>query len=199
MKALSFSVMVGISLCASLCCPEEDDYLDQTLFVQNDTIISVENNQTTYDVGDTIVIETVIENDQLTIDNLNITLSDFTYAEIGESRAFHQLALYKETAFESVVQIPLNESSIEVNSGDVRLNNQLIEVISLYDGNTFRSKFSIRLLESGTFYLAGPRLLFNNSGGETTINVGVYEKGFVDITSKIINSDEDGKFVFTVN
>ncbi|GGI57449.1 hypothetical protein GCM10011444_17580 [Winogradskyella haliclonae] len=190
--------MVGFSLCASLCCPEEDS-ISQTLFVENDNLISVDNNQTSFNVGDSVFIETIIEDNQVTIENTNINLSDFTYAEIAESRAFHQLILYKETAFQSVVEIPLNENSINITEGDVRLNNQLIEVISIYDGNSFRSKFSIQLLESGVYYLAGPELLFNNSNGETTVNLGVYERGYVNITSRIVNSDEQGKYIFTVN
>ncbi|WP_299116778.1 hypothetical protein [uncultured Winogradskyella sp.] len=198
MKAFSFTLMVGFSLCASLCCPEED-ITNQTLRVENNNLISVDSNQTSFNIGDSIFIETIIQDNQTTIEDVDINLSDFTYAEIDESRAFHQLVLYKETAFESVVEIPLNENSINTTEGEVRLNNQLIEVISFYNGNSFRSKFNIQLLESGVYYLAGPQFLFNNSNGETTVNLGVYERGYVNITSRIVNSDEQGKYVFTVN
>lgn len=199
MKPFSLILMLLFSLCASLCCPDEEDFNAITQYVNNDEIISIENNLTLFNVGDIIFIETEINNQQVTTDGLDILLSDCTYSEIGQSQAFYQLKLYKETAFNTVVEIPLNSESIEIIEGDVRLNNTLIEVISLYDGNNFKSKFGIRLLESGTFYISGPRLLFNDNDGKTNLQIGVFERGYVDICSKIINSDTEGKYVFTVN
>lgn len=199
MKPLSFLVMVVISLCASLCCQEEDDIFANTEFVTNNNLITVDNNASAFNVDDVIFIETSINNNQTTTNSDSINLSDFTYSEIGQSRAFMNLTLYRESGFGSVVEIPLNESAIEVIDGEVTTNGEFIQVSSLYDGSGFRSRFGIKLLESGTYYLAGTGLLSSSGEGTITISIGVSELGFVNIDSSIVNSDTQGRYTFTVN
>ena len=114
MKPLSLLIMVVISLCASLCCPEEDDIFTNTEFVTNNGLIAVGNDESSFNVDDIIFIETSIENNQTTTNGNDINLSDLTYSEIGQSRAFMNLVLYKETGFGSIVEIPLNQNSIEI-------------------------------------------------------------------------------------
>jgi len=199
MKPLSFLVMVVISLCASLCCPEEDDIFANTEFFTNNDLINIDNNTSSFNVDDIIFIETYIDNNQTTTNGNSINLSDYTYSEIGQSRAFMNLILYKESGFDSVVEIPLNENVIEVVNGEVSINGEFIQISSLYDGTGFRSRFGIKLLEPGTYYLAGTGLLSTSGDGTVVISIGVSELGFVNIDSSIVNSDTQGRYTFTVN
>lgn len=200
MKLFSLITLTCISLCAGLCCPEEDEIDYQQIDIDNDSIISIENNKNTFNVNDRIFINTTIKNEQLTQDNESVVLSD--YLKSDESNNFyHTLVLFRETSFGTLSKIPLNEDNIEVTSGSVALNEAYIQITNLFNGDSYTSNFSIRLLETGTFYLANSTFDGNNIGrvylygscynNNSTINI--------NIISSIINSEANGAYKFTVS
>jgi hypothetical protein len=99
MKLFSFFIAITISLCASICCPPEDDYLDTTYYIDNDEIININNNHNEFNVGEYIFIETNIANEQITSDNEVIILSNYDYAEVGQSQYSYFLSLNKQTEY----------------------------------------------------------------------------------------------------
>lgn len=198
MKITSVIILVSISLCASLCCSGDDDYFAPEILIENNAIVQIENNQTEFNVNESITIETYISNAQTTINNQNIILSDFDYAEVNQSRYYYNLALYKLNGFGTVSQIPLTTDSITNFNGETLINGNYIEVISYFDGSGYKNKFTITLAESGTYYLAGLNFL-NANTGEFTIHGGIYEFGFINIKSTISNSNANAAYQFIVN
>lgn len=81
MKPLSFSVMLVFSLCSVLCSTEEDTPSEQ-FFIENNNLIRIVNNTDTFNLNDVITIETVIDNNQTTVNNEDILLSNLFYDDI---------------------------------------------------------------------------------------------------------------------
>lgn len=197
---MSFIIMLSFSLCASLCCPGEDD-LGENFSVENNNLISIENNTNGFNINDIITIKTVISNEQTTLNGELINLSDLFYSDIlNESFLQHSLTLYKETGFGTLSKIAVTNQNIETTEGLIESFNDVLQVRNTYDAttNTFRSKFSITLKEEGTFYISSDRFNFEDFRA-ITIYGGVVELGVVSITTSIANAEDNGGYKFVVN
>lgn len=200
MKPLSFSVMLVFSLCSALCSTEEDTPSEQ-FFIENNNLIRIVNNTDTFNLNDVITIETVIDNNQTTVNNEDILLSNLFYDDIlYTSFLQHNLVLYKETGFRTLSPITVTLDDIENIEGLTEVNGNFMQIRSYYDSNTntFISEFSITLKESGTFFISDNRFGLNDYRG-IFITGGVLELGFAQIKSAIQNANEDGGYRFTVN
>ncbi|WP_452222033.1 hypothetical protein [Lacinutrix salivirga] len=201
MKILSSVVVLGVSLCAGLCCREPNDDYPETLRIENNTIISIEDNLTTFSLNETVVIETSIDIEQTTVNNAPIILLDYDYGEINQSHYSTSLSLYKVTDFGTTVKIPLLIENIEVIEGDVILNNdngtQDITILSQFNGTEYRSKIGFKLLETGSYFI-GASYNYSNTG-YCYLNGGDYNISYIEIKSKIIGSNDDGNYQFIVN
>ncbi|MGB5420175.1 hypothetical protein, partial [Algibacter sp.] len=116
MKIFSVLALTTISLCAGLCCSGEDDNDYQSFEVQNDTIISIENDETVFQLNDTIFINTLIKNSQTTVDNEIIILSDFLDLD-ADPFLYNTLILYKKTSFGTLAKIAVTNSNIIILDG----------------------------------------------------------------------------------
>lgn len=200
MKPLSFSLMLVFSLYSALCSTEEDTPSEQ-FFIENNNLIRIVNNTDTFNLNDVITIETVIDNNQTTVNNEDILLSNLFYDDIlYTSFLQHNLVLYKETGFRTLSPITVTLDDIENIEGLTEVNGNFMQIRSYYDSNTntFISEFSITLKESGTFFISDNRFGLNDYRG-IFITGGVLELGFAQIKSAIQNANEDGGYRFTVN
>ncbi len=199
---LTFYILpLNLLLCASFCCNEEEDFTNQ-ISIENNTLISIENNTNTFAIDDTIYIITTIENAQTTTDNQNVILSDYFYLDLPESVVLgYNLNLYKDSDFGNKIAIPIDEEFIEILEGNITTdtspNFPNLTITSIFNGTHFKSKFGIQLKESGTFYLSKSQI--GNNTIPLTIFGGDYNKGLIDISTKIINADADGFYKFVVN
>lgn len=198
MKFASFTILIGISLCASICCPGEDDYVFNNTIIKNDTIIQIENNSTNFQVDDMIYISTVLENEQVSTNASTVYLTDFV-SDSPDSFYYYYINLYKETAYGTYALIELNENALEIIDGETFIDYQSLIVRCDLDSSVFRNKFGIKLLEPGTYYLSGS-LNYNTEVAEI-IQISTSYSGNQGITiySKIMNSGDDGRYYFTVN
>ena len=73
--------MLVFSLCSVLCSTEEDTPSEQ-FFIENNNLIRIVNNTDTFNLNDVITIETVIDNNQTTVNNEDILLSNLFYDDI---------------------------------------------------------------------------------------------------------------------
>ncbi|WP_396601245.1 hypothetical protein [Algibacter sp. R77976] len=195
MKIFSTLILITISLCAGLCCPEEDDYNYEYFEVLNDTIISIENDETVFQLNDTIFINTLIKNSQTTVDNETIILSDLLDLD-ADPILYNNLILYKETSFGTLAKIAVTNSNIIILDGLAdNTYDELIEVKNMYNSVNFSSKFGIKLLETGTYYLGTPNLDYSERVNIT--GSSGYDRQ-INIQSKIIDSDENGAYKFIV-
>ena len=192
--------MLVFSLYSALCSTEEDTPSEQ-FFIENNNLIRIVNNTDTFNLNDVITIETVIDNNQTTVNNEDILLSNLFYDDIlYTSFLQHNLVLYKETGFRTLSPITVTLDDIENIEGLTEVNGNFMQIRSYYDSNTntFISEFSITLKESGTFFISDNRFGLNDYRG-IFITGGVLELGFAQIKSAIQNANEDGGYRFTVN
>ncbi|MBT8244579.1 MAG: hypothetical protein HKP48_05875 [Winogradskyella sp.] len=200
MKPLSFFIMLSFSLCASLCCPGEDEP-GASFSIENNGLITIDNNVSTFNLNDQITIHTVIPDEQITTDGQSLNISELFYNDVlNESFLQHSLTLYKETDFGTLSKIAVTNQDIEASEGIVESFGDIIQIRNFYDTdtNTFRSKFSITLKETGTYYLSSNQFNFEDFRG-ISISGGIYELGFVTITTNILNTEENGGYIFVVN
>ena len=190
--------LASIFLPLSSCVPPEEIF-HEAYSIENNAIISIENNQNTFHIDDTIIIETVIENSQTTTNNQSINLTDSFYADTPESiRLYNTLYLFKESNFGRPVSVHIKNEYLEVMDGEAETNaNPGINIVNIYNGTVFKSKFGIQLKEKGTYYLSGSYIIKQKS--YTQFTGGVYQLGTIEINSTIINADATGLYKFTVN
>lgn len=196
-KLVFFIIPISTLLCG---CPPEEKYTEY-FYIKNNNIISIIDNTTTFNVDDIIYIESSINNSQTTIDNQKVTLKDFyRYKDEFNVLLNHSLTLYKESNFGNLISIPIDEEYLKILEGEVTTSNNTnhpnINIQSILKGEVFRSKFGITLKEKGTYYLSSSNTTTN---GSILITGGDYEFGRIEIRSKIINSNEKGLYMFTVN
>ncbi|TYC14177.1 hypothetical protein ES677_06440 [Bizionia gelidisalsuginis] len=196
MKITSAILLTTIALCAGLCCPEEDDYNGHNYTVENDALLSVEGNVSTLNLGDTLYFETAISDTQSTTTNENISISDFTQS--GEPITY-SLLVYKLNSYGNFDRITLNDDSITTIEGSVFVvedpNNPYLQLKTVLTENTYKNKFGVTVLEAGTYYIGGDFNTYNGKIGIYTTN----EFGTLNITTKIVNSNTEGRYIFTIN
>jgi len=195
MKIFSTLILIAISLCAGLCCPPEDDYDYDHFNIINDSIISIENDKTVFKLKDTIYINSFIKNSQITVEKENIVLSDFLDLDTNPYVQYN-LVLYKETSFGSLAKIKVTNSNLVTLDGLVENDyEETITVKNIYNTDDFTSKFGIKLLETGTYYLASANLEYAQH-----IDINVYSnyRDSATIATKIKNADDNGAYKFIV-
>lgn len=192
-----YTIPLSLLLCATTCtdgCGGENP--SKQYNVENNTLIEIENNANTFNLGETIYIGTSIADEQITTDNLQINISDFhNYNSLD-----YTLGLYKEFNFGSPTKIPVNQNNIEIIYGDLiadnNINNPHLLVKNTLENGSFSSKFGIKLLETGTYYLGSNYA--DNNNGTITIYSGNQE-GDLILKTTIVNANTDNFYQFTVN
>jgi len=196
MKITSTIVLTTITLCVGLCCPEEDDYLGLNYTIENDTLLSVEDNATTLNLGDTLYFDTAISNIQSTTTNETISISDFTP---NTESVTYSLLVYKLNSYGNLDRLTLNDESITILEGSVLVsedsNNPYLQIQTVLTENTYKNKFGLTVLEPGTYYIGGDYSAYNGKISIYTYN----EVGSLNINTKLVNSNTEGLYGFIVN
>lgn len=201
MKITSIIVLLSISLCASLCCSEEEDIPNTNgtnYNLVNDNIIQVEANVSTINAGETIYIETTINTIQTNQNNEEIDLTNL-FPE--DTKMGYQLVLYTVSTMGNMSSVGLGNESLVVLEGetvvDVDPDFNFVNVLSTLNSNEYRNKFGITIQEPGTYWL-GARF-FHNNNGRISINNASDTTNRIWIQSAIVNSNIEGLYEFTVN
>jgi len=187
MKIFSALILITISLCAGLCCPEEKGF--DNIFIENNDIIKINGNKNTFNVGDKIYISVTINPLQTSSNNKMINLLDLINFTNDSVPIYNSFSYKKETKYNTLSNIIINETDLEVLSGEISLNNEFIEIYSLnHNSNNFICEFGITLLETGVFYLSSSSFYVDGLSNTT-----------ISIASKIKNSDINNRYRFEVN
>lgn len=197
MKITSIITLITISLCAGLCCPEEEEnYNSNNHYLENYNLVKIQDNVTSLNLGQTLYINTLIENQQIDSQENTFLISDFDSTQYPLS---YELSLYRLNSYGNLDQVNLNENSIEILNGQTNItensNNSNIIVFPYLQGNQYVNSFGLTLLDTGTYFL-GRNNFYNNEG--TFFIYSNNENGSVQITTKIVNSNVDGLYEFVV-
>lgn len=175
MKIKNSILLVFISLFGIYCSSDNNGHNSQYIYIDNNEIVQIENNQNTFSVGESITIVTDIDLEQVTTNNKTVNLSNYDLGQVGQSSYEYVLTLYKATTFGTITaigQVPLTEDLITSIEGEIEIKDPLgiLQVSSIFDGTSYKNKFSILLPEAGTYYLARDPL-FLLGGTEDVVRI----------------------------
>lgn len=123
-------------------CDEDDRPCGRYVEWQKPNLISIENQQTTYTVGDVLWLSAIVDRNQ---DNGNATIDLFAF----DTKLSYYIDLKKSSVYNTFFYLYLNDNTSVVEQGEAESNT----VILTPENDTFKSKFGIKLLESGTYTL----------------------------------------------
>ena len=191
-KILYFLLVVFLS--AFQC--EDDEYVPDNE-IKNDDLIEIEDNRSSFLVEDYLFITTKVNNQQTTIDNKIVNLKDF----IVDDEAFivHGLALFMLS--QENQEIPYIIEEVQELDGSVEFTGQdsFFYTKSFYNeaDNDFFSKIGIKLSQPGTYLLKSS--LFRDNEYQIIFDLnGSASAGTLQLTTSILNADEEGVYQFTV-
>lgn len=172
----------------------DDDDLPH-IAIHNLDLVSIENNQSLFSVGDYIYITTTIDNRQISNEGETVFLKDFL--ELGSSSIDFSLVLKKQNTDGTMEEVIIEE--VQELEGSVSYGNEIpiMNISNTYDetSDTFHSKIGVRLLDEGTYSLKGG-LGFGYDFQFVIIRLSRHFS--LTLKTSIMNSNEIGIYEFVV-
>lgn len=193
--ALVSKIIVGLlPLCASMCCPEEDDWNYVNYQVNLENVSTVINPTPVYSVGDTLFIETSIDFQQ----NLDGDLIDLSQMAVSETEGnfIFNVALYRFSNFGAPSLLDISEENLVPINGLTTVNNGYLQLLTTRESSMFEHSFGIILREAGSYSLGG---IQQNS--DTFYPINYYFRSddtIVDIYSNVTPNNSTGNFKFEI-
>ncbi|MGB5980844.1 MAG: hypothetical protein WBG46_01755 [Nonlabens sp.] len=188
-------LFIVLPLCASMCCPEEEDW-NFTNYSKNVWEVSrIVNDQTTYTVGDTLFIETVINVDQ-EFDEATLELDQITINNDGEGYFQFNMAFYRLSDFGSPSRINVATENFVESDGTTYSNNGFITGLTILENDQFKHTYGIVLREAGTYSLGG-----SLNDEEVSFPINYYFRAndiIIDLYSQLNTTTLSGNFEFEV-
>lgn len=125
-------------------CVEDDAPCGSFTEIEKPDLITIENSQSTYNVDDVLWVSSTVDRFQ-TIPESNTTIDLF----VKDEKLSYYIELIKLSAFNDFNYIFLNENSTIIEQGEALSNT----IILVKDGEQYKSKIGIKLLESGSYTL----------------------------------------------
>lgn len=125
-------------------CVEDDAPCGEFTEIEKPDLITVENSQTVYDVNDVLWLSSTVDRFQI-IPESNTTVDLFA----KDDKLSYYIELIKLSAFTDFNYIFLNENSTIIEQGEALSNT----IILVKDGEQYKSKIGIKLLETGSYTL----------------------------------------------
>ncbi|ARN78381.1 hypothetical protein BST97_10495 [Nonlabens spongiae] len=183
-----------LPLCASMCCPEEDQIFYERFSKETDPVSIIENQQATYNVGDTLFVNTSIAFEQ-DFDGQQFNLLEMNSTQ-EERYGYFNLVLYWQNDFGTSTPINILDENLVTSSGSSEVYDDRIFNTMTIDPNGFNHRIGIILRETGTYKLGG----FINGNNEPLLisyNFDTTDKIF-QIYAPLDASSVDGFYEFRV-
>jgi hypothetical protein len=187
-----FFISIFITSCSN---SDDSGYYD----IENLEVVFIDNNQSSYEVGDILWFNmniSSIQNEESTdkqIDIFNLTKATETFFGFSvfqiKDEDFSPLAFNQDNIIEEV-------GKLNVVFYEEPENTKLLGVATYNDGN-YQLRIGIPLENSGNYFLANDGVGSGTQG--LTFNTNNGKNIQVNFSTKIRNSDSDGRFYFTVN
>ena len=178
-------------------CSDSNDF--QYYDIENQEVVFIDNNQSSYEVGDILWFNMNIEskqNEKSTDKEINIfnlteateTFFSFSVFQINDED-FSPVAFNQDNIIEEI-------GKLNIGFNEEPQNTRLLGVAPYSDGN-YVLRIGIPLENTGNYFLANDGVGSGKQG--LTFNSNNGENKQINFTTKISNSDSDGRFYFTVN
>jgi hypothetical protein len=177
------SVMLFVS-----CSDEESNFYS----VENAEVLYIDDDKATYSKGELLWLNLKIpKNQEDKVSNSEIDIFGLT----GATETFVRLSLFSAEN-QDTRAIELNPELIEVEMGSMltQENNTQILGRAIYQNGVYEMRIGIPLETSGNFFLANSELARGNQGLAFNTNTGRE----IQFSTRIRNSNEEGRFEFTV-
>ncbi|WP_291115824.1 hypothetical protein [Flavobacterium sp. UBA6135] len=143
MKKIIF-ILALFPFLLALRCVEDDAPCGGFTEIEKPDLITIENSQPVYNMNDVLWLSSTVDRFQ-TINESNTTVDLFAKDE----KLSYYIELIKLSAFNDFNYIFLNQNSTIIEQGEALFNT----IILVKDGEQYKSKIGIKLLESGTYTL----------------------------------------------
>ena len=152
--ALISRILVGVlPLCASLCCPPEDDYNYENYQKTLENVSTVVNEQPVYNVGDTLIVRTSIDFQQ-DFDGTLLDLSEISVSKF-EGEFVYNMVLNRISDFGAPSPINVSSENIVSITGQTTLAGERFNAIMTRTSDRFEHVYGIILHDSGRYSLGG--------------------------------------------
>ena len=189
---------ITYSLCVACCGSDDDMYNYSVTEVSNDHLIEIENNQNVFNVNEVINISTIIENLQTTVNDDSILITDYISETVSENFLYYYLTVYRLNSNGTVSIYGLTDENLVVSGNSAVIDSESLSVIVNFDGSRFTSNLGLKISEPGTYYISGVQTYYGSIPGKVQIiPVSGRNEGLI-INSKIINSNEEDRYVLTI-
>jgi hypothetical protein len=185
MKKCIFLLLIAPLFLAFQCDPGESCSVNVTHKTKTN-LITIDNLQNTYNVGDIIWISSTLERIQ-NFENPNETIDLFSYPlDYSFGIQFYRLSVYNPEIF-----LCLNNNTTEIDFGSLNENFGCNLFIYEKIGNELKSRIGVKLLETGNYKLSVYNIsTFKESG------LSCNDKG-LDINTTFSNNNQQ-EIIFTV-
>ena len=177
-------------------CEDQIDTIKDS--VEELNLINIEDNRSTFSVGDYIIINTEISNKQITIDDKEISLSEYLFNK--SNPLYYYLILHKLSEDDTYEEVIIGETMEIIGGVNSSETNPYISIINFFDNekNVFSSKIGIKLMDSGTYLLGGNIINTNSNDGKIVFDLynGIDREVF--FSTSIANSNIDKYYEFAV-
>jgi len=177
MKKLTFLLFIPL-FCATTC--DDDPCENNVKYITNHDLIKVEENETIYNIGDTLWLNTTVSRIQM------LQNGQSTYDLFNENQTFaYYLSMFKNSNLGNDYQVYLSSENLISIKGNAESNYFTL----VKENDNFVNRTGIKLVESGSFNINVSDISSYGSGG---CNFST------QIQTKILNSDEYGNYNFNV-
>ncbi len=125
-------------------CGEDDSPCGKFIEFEKPDLVTIENQQTTYSVGDVLWLSASVDR----IQTNPVTNSTYDLFQSDEKLLYY-VDFRKASNYNGYYQLYLNENTTVVEHGEINWNN----IILVKSGEQFKSKIGIKLLEPGSYTL----------------------------------------------
>ncbi|KQS53344.1 MAG: hypothetical protein KAF41_10855 [Flavobacterium sp.] len=180
MKKLILLLATFPFLLATQCDPD-DSPCGRFIEIHKDDLITIENRQAEYSLNDVLWLTASVDRNQETSDS-NIDLFELDH------KLYYDVVLKKESAYIEYNYLTLSTRTTVIAQGESERNFFIL----IRDGNSFKNRIGIRLLESGNYTLT-----INNIRSYKSYNGNCNFTTFSILTD--FNEMDSNSFSFVVN
>ena len=184
-----------LPLCAGMCCTEEDEYNFTNYSEDIQEVSTIVNEQTTYTVGDSLIIETTINVDQ-EFDGEILALDEISIDEDNEGFFYYAVVFHRLSDFGAASRVNISLENIVEIDGTAISRDGFIGGSTVIEDDRFKNSYGIILREAGNYGLGGR---YNEEGTAFSINYNFSADDVrVNLYSQLDPDSLSGNFEFEV-
>jgi len=172
-------------------CSKDDN--KGTFTIELDELLSVDDDQRTYAIGEVIWFNINIPNTMTDVQGKERNVRDLS----GATTALTNIKFFKETGFSLPSQLRLSESDFIVELGQMELFpfETLMRTRAVFEEEGYRFRFGVTLAEAGNYFISTPS---GEGDFETFFDVGNGNDTDFNLKTTLRGGDVNNRYLFSV-